>query len=231
MSINKKECRIKIIKHGPYLVSGNVPLSEKIIVPEGKGYRLKEGRALPQDDVYALCRCGKSKNAPFCDGTHISTGFIGDETASKDKYEDRAELQEGPALDLWDDSRCAFGRFCHREKGKVWQLAECSDDADNRSEAIQAAGDCPSGRLVAMDKTGKKFEPDYDPAIDIIQDPENHVSAGIYVKGYIPIESADGQLYEVRNRAALCRCGNSRNKPFCDATHVPLEFSDSQKGS
>jgi CDGSH-type Zn-finger protein len=30
----------------------------------------------------------------------------------------------------------------------------------------------------------------------------------------------------VRNRMALCRCGMSRNKPFCDATHVNADFID-----
>ncbi len=41
---------------------------------------------------------------------------LGDETASKAKYEDRADYMEGPGIDLMDDNRCAFARFCHREK-------------------------------------------------------------------------------------------------------------------
>ena len=36
----------------------------------------------------------------------------------------------------------------------------------------------------------------------------------------------DGSTYELRNRYALCRCGASRNKPFCDAMHVSIGFSD-----
>jgi CDGSH-type Zn-finger protein len=46
------------------------------------------------------------------------------------------------------------------------------------------------------------------------------------VTGNIPVESADGEVYEVRNRVALCRCDKSSNKPFCDATHVPSNFYD-----
>lgn len=226
MSNDKKECIIKIMKDGPYVVSGNVALSEKIIVPKGRGYEFKDGRVLQQSEEYALCRCGKSKNAPFCDGSHENTGFIGDETASKAKYEDRAELLEGSTIDLLDDNRCAFARFCHREKGNVWELTENSDNEENRKEGIQAASECPAGRLVAMDKTGDMIEPSYEPCIDIIQDPEKGVSGGIFVKGNIPIESSDGHIYEIRNRAALCRCGKSMNKPFCDSTHVPIKFSD-----
>lgn len=227
-NINKKS-KIKISNAGPYIVSGNVPLSEKIIIPKGRGYEFIEGRELPQSEEYALCRCGKSKNAPFCDGSHEKAGFIGAETASKDKYEDRAELLEGSSIDLLDDNRCAFARFCHRENGDVWELTENSGNEENRKEAIQAASDCPAGRLVAMDKNGEMIEPSYEPSIDIIQDPEKGVSGGIFVKGNIQIESADGHIYETRNRVTLCRCGKSSNKPFCDATHVSIKFSDKQK--
>jgi CDGSH-type Zn-finger protein len=39
-------------------------------------------------------------------------------------------------------------------------------------------------------------------------------------------DGADGFRYEVRNRMTLCRCGASRNKPFCDATHTSIRFTD-----
>ncbi|MDP4128102.1 MAG: CDGSH iron-sulfur domain-containing protein [Bacillota bacterium] len=220
--------KIKITHAGPYIVSGNVPLVEKIITPKGKKYELLDGRDLPQAEEYALCRCGKSKNAPFCDGSHEKHGFIGTETASRAKYEDRAELMEGPEIDLLDDNRCAFARFCHRDNGNVWELTQQSHLGDNRSEAIIAASECLAGRLVAVNKDGNAIEPELEPSIDIIQDPEKRVSAGIFVKGNIPIEGAEGETYEVRNRVALCRCGNSKNKPFCDATHVVTKFLDNK---
>jgi CDGSH-type Zn-finger protein len=226
LSANKKECRIKIIKHGPYIISGNVPLYEKIITPKGRGYEYKEGRELPQSEVYSLCRCGKSKDHPFCDGSHGKIGFTGTETASKARYEDRAELIEGPSVDLLDDNRCAYARFCHRESGNAWQLTELSDNECTRKEAIQAAIECPAGRLSAVDKNGKIIEPEYEPSIEILQDPEKGVSGGIFVKGNIPIESSNGQTYEIRNRVTLCRCGKSRNMPFCDAAHIPNRFND-----
>lgn len=226
MDINPKSPKIKIIKDGPYLISGSVPLFEKIIVPDGKGYLLKEGRNLPQSAGYALCRCGHSKNPPFCDGTHQKIEFDGTETASRDPFEKRAQIMRGPDLDLLDDHRCAFARFCHREKGNVWELTLSSDDPTLKAEAIRAANECPSGRLVAVEKDGKMHEPGHQPAIEIFQDPEEGVSAGIFVKGNIPIESSDGTVYEIRNRVALCRCGKSQNKPFCDATHVEIDFKD-----
>jgi CDGSH-type Zn-finger protein len=222
---NRKR-KIRIVKNGPYLVIGKVPLSEKIIVPKGKGYEFKEGRELPQAEEYALCRCGQTKNAPFCDGTDEKIGFIGTEVASKLKYEERAKWQQGADLDLMDDHRCALARFCNREHGTVWELVKRSGDEENRKEAIQGASECPAGRLVAVDKSGRRIEPEYEPSIAIIQDPEKGVSGGIIVRGNIPLESADGSTYELRNRYDLCRCGQSANKPFCDATHVKIKYSD-----
>lgn len=226
---NKQGCIIRIIKNGPYIVTGKVPLSEKVIVPKGKGYEYREGRLFPQAEEYALCRCGKTKNPPFCDGAHKLTGFDGTETASRASYLERASVQVGPNLDLLDDERCAFARFCHREEGNVWELTEMSDNPKHREEAIKAASDCPAGRLVAMDKEGNLVEPEYEPSIEILQDPEKRVSGPLFIKGNIPIESSEGFTYEVRNRVALCRCGESSKKPYCDATHVSIGYSDNKK--
>lgn len=226
---DKQECKIKIVKNGPYIVTGNVPLSEKVITSKGKGYEYKEGRLFPQAEDYALCRCGKTKNPPFCDGSHELAGFDGTETASRATYLERASVQVGPDLDLLDDERCAFARFCHREDGNVWDLTEKSDNPNYREEAIQAASDCPAGRLVAMDKEGNLIEPEYEPSIEILQDPERRVSGPIFVKGNIPIESSKGFTYEVRNRVTLCRCGKSSIRPYCDATHVSIGYSDNKK--
>jgi CDGSH-type Zn-finger protein len=68
--------KIKIIQNGPYLVTGNIPLSEKIITLKGNSYELKKSRKLVQSERYELCRCGKSKNKPFCDATHVPSGFL-----------------------------------------------------------------------------------------------------------------------------------------------------------
>lgn len=222
--------KIKVIKNGPYEVTGNIPLSKKEIAPGPDGVlglkKIKDYE--PADpEKYHLCRCGKSKNHPFCDGSHVH-GFDGTETAGHSKYMDRAELQSGPDLDLLDDNRCAFARFCHRQRGEVWTLTDQSDDPENRREAIEGITQCPTGRLVARDKDGKIIEKHFDAEIEIVEDPLKNCSAGIYVKGGIPIEDANGKQYEVQNRVALCRCGHSKRMPFCDARHVSVRFDDEE---
>jgi len=218
--------KIKILKNGPYIVTGGVPLYEKIIVPVGDHYVLQDGRALPQKEKYILCRCGETSSPPFCDGKHLKNGFDGSEKASRKKYDERAEILKGPDLDLMDDGRCAMARFCHRDRGDAWELTERSYNPTNKSEAIIGATECPAGRLVAIEKNGFKHELKYEPSIEIVQDPEKGVSAAIFVRGGIQIESEDGHIYETQNSVALCRCGKSKNIPFCDASHLISMFDD-----
>ncbi len=216
--------KISVLKDGPYVVKGGIPLKEKIITPVGAHYEYREGKELPQNETYTLCRCGHSSNPPFCDGAHIKEHFDGTETASHLPFEERAEVFDGPGLDLHDDHRCALARFCHREDGSAWEMTKSSDDPRIREEALKSSMECPAGRLVHYDKEGKAFEPELEPCITVLEDPQKGVSAAVYVQGGVPLISADGKQYEVRNRYTLCRCGHSMDKPFCDARHVHEGF-------
>lgn len=224
----EKKARIKILKNGPYVVKGNIPLKEGIITPKGKSYVWEEGRPLPQAEQYLLCRCGATKTPPFCDGIHAKLGFQCTDRALKDAYERRAKVIEGPEIDLLDDGRCSVARFCHRRQGDVWDLTETSHLPGHREEAIQGAYECPSGRLTARTKDGELFDPPHDPEIVIVQDPQKEVSGGIYVKGRVELEGSDGEIYGQQNRVTLCRCGQSRNMPFCDARHISAKFRDEE---
>jgi CDGSH-type Zn-finger protein len=213
--------RIKITPNGPLIVTGGVPLAEQSIKidEEGDRHGWQEGKKYPLQESYALCRCGKSKNMPFCDGSHLKTNFNGAETASREPYLRKAEKIKGPDLDLTDnESLCAVARFCHRAGG-IWNLIGESDDPEARKIAIEIAADCPSGRLITWDKKGKSIEPHYEPSIGLVED-GGHKPGPIRVRGGIPVESANGTTYEIRNQMTLCRCGKSQNKPFCDGRHL-----------
>ena len=227
--MKKSGQKVSITKNGPYLVSGGLPLHKEISVP-GKSGELEEwknGKEFPAQESYALCRCGKSKNKPYCDGTHQGNNFDGTETACKKEYIRQAKKISGPGVDLTDQQElCAAARLCHLAGG-TWGNVENSDNPDAKKIAIQTACNCPSGRLVVWDKkTGKPIEPKLEPAITIIEDPQANVSGPIGLKGGIELESSDGTNYEARNRMTLCRCGKSKNKPFCDASHRTAKFND-----
>jgi CDGSH-type Zn-finger protein len=227
MNRQKTSLRIKVMKDGPYLVSGSVPLKQEIVVigASGEPEAWKSGRRYQTRPVFSLCRCGGSQGKPFCDGTHFQAGFDGTETARRDAYLDRAEKTPGPELDLtWSREFCAVARFCHFGE-EAWGYAERSDDPAAKKMAVQEACRCPSGSLVAWEpKTGRAIEPVLRPSISLVEIPQMGISGPIWVKGGIPIESADGRTYERRNRVTLCRCGRSRNKPFCDGTHIEIGF-------
>ncbi len=54
---------VTVTENGPYAVTGDVELLDQ---PRGAG---------ASTEHYTLCRCGGSKNKPFCDGTHWRIGF------------------------------------------------------------------------------------------------------------------------------------------------------------
>jgi CDGSH-type Zn-finger protein len=217
---NKK---IRVSRNGPLVVSGTIPLVKKEILNDSEGYcsTWRDVTTFPLQEQYALCRCGNSKNKPFCDGTHSTIHFDGTETARDVPYTERAETIDGPTLSLTDaEGMCVHARFCMRAGG-IWNLTRQSDNREARELAIDEAGNCPSGRLVVWDpETGKAIEPEFEKSIVIIEYPPRDEHGPLWVRGGIPIESSEGHIYEIRNRVTLCRCGKSCNKPFCDGSHV-----------
>lgn len=224
---SQKPKKIKVLENGPYEVTGHVPLNQLRIVSDRRGAAIKyeEIKKYPVEEMYHLCRCGKSKNKPFCDGSHLH-GFTGKETASHQTYDEMATFIEGNQIDLMDaESLCAVARFCDTH-GTTWNLVEESDSDQANKVIIQQCCDCPSGRLTAVTKDGKRIEPELPQEISILEDTAARAHGPIWVKGGIPVEDANGRPYPVRNRVTLCRCGKSMNKPFCDARHLQKEEGD-----
>ena len=220
--------QVRVTDNGPYLVSGSVPIARQTIVADGEGNSVswRQGESYEKKATCALCRCGQSADKPFCDGSHARVGFEGAETASREPYLRQAGVQEGPTLMLTDaEPLCAFARFCD-VAGQVWNLVEQAGQ-DAATMTAQEAGLCPSGRLVAWDRETKApLEPRLERSIGVVEDPAEGVAGPLWVRGGIPVVAADGEPYEVRNRVTLCRCGASKNKPFCDASHASIGFTD-----
>ena len=188
---------------------------------EGKSFEVKSSPV-------ALCRCGKSKNSPFCDLSHQSERFDGTETASFEPILNGAMRFKGKNLELADNEEyCAYARFCDA-KGSIWNLITKGDEESDK-EAIKQEKLCPSGRLIIFDNDGNAFEDELEKAIAVLEDEGLKLSGPLWLQGGIRVESADGRSYEIRNRQTLCRCGMSENKPFCHCEHAHYNFKAQKK--
>jgi CDGSH-type Zn-finger protein len=119
---------------GPYAIRGDIRISGK-----PAGYRA------------TLCRCGASKNKPFCDGSHTAAGF-------------------------------------------------------------SASGEPSTGNAVALEQRDGPLE--FEPLAD----------GPLKVKGNLEIVSGTGRVVARVKGCFLCRCGQSKNKPFCDSSHKAAGF-------
>ena len=227
MSSAKSKVRVTITENGPYIVTGGLPLAKQTIVADAEGgsEAWREAEAIQHRETYQLCRCGASGTRPFCDGSHTAVGFDGTETASRDSLLDQATVFDGPVLQLLDaEGLCACGRFCD-PNGQVWSQVERTNDPAVRALFIRQVNNCPAGRLVAVDKaSGQPVEQALPASIGLVEDPEQQCGGPLWLRGGIPVVAADGFEYEVRNRVTLCRCGESKNKPFCDGAHAAIKF-------
>ncbi len=206
------EHRISVLNGGTYRVEGGVPILDH------------DGTGIEAPPAYSLCRCGGSKNKPFCDGTHKSNNFNGQEFATKDTASDRSDTYETEGITIHDDrSRCAHAGVCTDNLSEVFKLGvEPWIDADGAQadEIARVVSQCPSGALsYSMPASSEPVESHPGPSITVARD------APYAVRG-VQVIAGDGEAYDARERQTLCRCGGSRMKPFCDGSHWYMGFKD-----
>ena len=176
------------------------------------------GQALESKPVMALCRCGASKNKPYCDGSHGVIGF--DSNPSEDRTKDEILTYEGEEITVhYNRLLCSHAAECgKRQKAafdssrKPWIIPGNA----SKQEVMEVIKACPSGAL-------RFSEPGEDPQHD--QPDTDGVTVeknGPYRVVGIPL--AEPRLAEGANaeKYVLCRCGASKNKPYCDGSHFDI---------
>jgi len=133
---------IHVSPDGPLYVHGDI----QITAPKGS--------VILQDTRVALCRCGASKNKPFCDNTHVQIAF-----------QDAAMAKPAPPEETGMN-------------GKKLGITPLSN-------------------------------------------------ASLMFAGALEIRNAANEIIFHGDEAYLCRCGGSKNKPFCDGSHAKIGFRDS----
>ena len=218
--------RLTVTPHGPYLVTGGVPIRRRRQVTSelGEPMTWETTTRFPTLPTVALCRCGDSANKPFCDGTHARIGFDGTEAAPTTTYDERADGLRGTRVVVRDDRGiCEHAGFCGNRLSNVWEMVrgDATSDTVVRAQMMAMIERCPSGALTyRLAGDGADIEPDLPVAVGVVDD------GPLFVTGDLPVQRADGEPFEARNRVTLCRCGGSAIKPLCDGTHASIGFRD-----
>ena len=200
---------IKPAPDGPYLVKNLQRFSNR------KG-------AIEAPATMALCRCGGSDNKPFCDGTHARIGFSsakleGHVAAKREDY-------EGEKVTIHDNRGvCAHAGRCTDGLPGVFRLKQepwIDPREGPAEEIIETIRECPSGALSYTLDGVEHRDRDADPAIFVSPDGPYVVTGGPELLDTTRGEGASTEHF------TLCRCGGSKNKPFCDGSHWHNNFTD-----
>jgi CDGSH-type Zn-finger protein len=193
---------------GPYLVKGLDNLRDS------------KGGALPTQAVVALCRCGGSANKPFCDGTHKRNGFSGARLGGGPA--DRRDDYRGRKITIHDNRAvCSHAGHCSEGLAAAFKYRSepwIDPDGAEVDAIIATIRKCPSGALSYTLGEVEYRDPSRDPMITVTQDGPYGVVGGVRLIGQAWGQGASTEHY------TLCRCGGSRNKPFCDGTHWSIGF-------
>jgi CDGSH-type Zn-finger protein len=210
MEKEMSEVTIEIMENGPLIVKGL------------KTLRNSKGEALEVKEKFALCRCGASSNKPLCDATHRKIDFSG--AREIDKPLGRAKAYEGEKITVYDDRViCSHAAVCVNNLRSVFDFEArpwINADGAEVDQIIDAINKCPSGALsYSIDGVHYRNE-GQQAAIDI-------AANGPYnVTGTVALDAEDELQPPSKQQYSLCRCGASKNKPYCDGTHEDIDFHD-----
>lgn len=194
---------------GPYRVSRLTSFSNQ------KG-------ALETRETMALCRCGGSEKKPFCDGTHAKNGFSS--ARADGRVPDRRDDYTEGRITIHDNRGiCAHAGECTDRLAAVFRLRQepwIEPAGAAADEIIATVQRCPSGALSYSRDGVEHRDRDRAPAIVVSPNGPYRVTGGVELMDTPRGAGASTEHY------TLCRCGASKNKPFCDGSHWAIDFTD-----
>ena len=200
---------INLAPNGPYIVKGLTNLSSR-------------NGQIETEETIALCRCGKSSNKPYCDGTHAKISFSTENT--EQHLANKCDEYAGQHITIHDNrSICAHAGVCTDNLASVFRMKQepwIDPDAAGIDEIIAVIKKCPSGALSFTMENIDGPAPDPESAIFISPN-------GPYVVSGCPdLVNTNWREGASKQQYTLCRCGASKNKPYCDGSHWSIEFTD-----
>jgi CDGSH-type Zn-finger protein len=230
---SREKPKIVPLLNGPYHLIND--MEPKVV----ENLQNSKGESLSVIRGVALCRCGASNNKPFCDGTHSKIGFSSENKEEEEAVnenqqhivKDKRKNYVGKTITIHDNRKiCSHAAECVNNLPSVFKLNArpwINPDAAEIEEIINTIRKCPSGALsYSLDGMEYRDQNERKPMITVSKDGPYHVTGGIELIGdNNNIQWTEGSSKE---HYALCRCGASNNKPFCDGMHRLIDFKDNK---
>jgi CDGSH-type Zn-finger protein len=220
----KEKPKILTLPNGPYYLINE--MEPKVV----ENLRNSNGESLSTIRGIALCRCGASKNKPFCDGTHGIIRFSNNDTEVTETghiVKDKRKTYAGKKIIIHDNRKiCSHAAECVNNSPSVFKFDArpwIDPEAATLEESINTIRKCPSGALsYSIDGVEYKDQNERKPMVTVSKEGPYIITGGVELIGD-NLQFGDGASKE---HYTLCRCGASRNKPFCDGMHRVINFKD-----
>ena len=205
----KNNPKIKPLKNGAYLAS------------QISNFKTLKGDCIKTSKTMTLCRCGQSKNKPFCDFSHVKIDF--NSKKLEGRQPDQVDNYVGKGVTIHDNRGvCSHVGYCTDNLPSVFLMGKepwIDPNGAPVADVIRVIKMCPSGAL-SYSVAGVKHDTiERHPSIKLRKD-------GPYtVEGEIELEDYNTSKPQSKEHYTLCRCGGSKNKPFCDGTHWYNKFN------
>lgn len=196
---NKNCTTITPLKNGPLRIEG-LKILEAI-----------DGQIQTTQEML-LCRCGQSKNKPFCDGLHVACDFKDKRGENED---DKRLIFPGDPITIYENvAICSHAGYCPNGKPDKWR-PKIHNSGFTDEQLIEKIKKCPSGAL----SYARGMTEHRNPNAGRPQRIRIRKDGPLEIEGGIELRNAEWGECASREHYTLCRCGASKMKPFCDGTH------------
>ena len=137
------------------------------------------------------------------------------------------KYSNGEVTIVWKPELCYHSENCVNHLPQVFNPDKrpwIDAEGAGTDKIIQTVRKCPSGALTYfMNDTGKPLDMDQNTPKES-RDIEVSPNGPLIVDGDVQLKMPDGEIVKRSRKTALCRCGASASKPFCDGSHVKIDF-------
>jgi len=132
------------------------------------------------------------------------------------------KYSNGEVTIVWQPHLCIHSGICAQGLPEVFRPKErpwIVTDAAKTDQLINQVKNCPSGALSFFmnDESNPEAE-SMETKVEVLP------NGPLLIYGTLKITDKDGNVETKNKTTAFCRCGHSQNKPYCDGSHIKMEF-------